>query len=165
MTVIFCTTSKSSVIFNSIIFSEKSERANIGNPNHNIWYPRASISESHPMTSAAPSKKWGDKEKTFSPSLSLSLSQTLPFLNCHRMGTGQGLQLQHCTQKSIYSVYWVWRAHRGSRDQDGFIEHTNLGFQPESFYYFKELINFFDLKPNCCIMRKEERKKYGLLWG
>ncbi len=111
------------------------------------------------MTSAAPSKTREDKEKTFS--LSLSHSLTLLLVNCHRMGTGQGLQLQHCTQKSIYSVYWVWRAHRGSRDQDCFIEHTNFGFQPESFY-FKELINFFYLKPNCCIMRP--REKSGLLY-
>ncbi len=111
------------------------------------------------MTSAAPSKTREDKEKTFS--LSLSHSLTLLLVNCHRMGTGQGLQLQHCTQKSIYSVYWVWRAHRGSRDQDRFIEHTNFGFQTESFY-FKELINFFYLKPNCCIMRP--REKSGLLY-
>lgn len=94
--------------------------------------------------------------------LSLILSQTLLLMNCHRMGAGQGLQLQHCAQKSIYSVYWVWKAHRGSRDQNCFIEHTDLGFEPESFY-FKELINFFNLKPNSCIMRpgkkKDEKKK------
>lgn len=109
------------------------------------------------MTSAAPSKKWDDKEKDIlSPSL--ILSQTLLLTNCHRIGAGQGLQLHHCTQKSIYSVYWVWRAHRGSRDQNCFIEHTNLGFEPESFY-FKELINFFDLKPNCCIMRPGKKKE------
>lgn len=113
------------------------------------------------MTSAAPSKKWGDKEKTFS----LILSQTLLLMNCHRMGAGQGLQLQHCAQKSIYSMYWVWKAHRGSRDQNCFIEHTNLGFEPESFY-FKEQINFFNLKPNCCIMRpgKKKKKKKNLVF-
>lgn len=154
MTAIFCITPKLSH-FNDTIFYEKSERTNIGNPNHNIWYPRASISGSHPMTSTAPSKIWGDKGKPF---LSLFHSfKSLLLVNCHRMGAGQGLQLQRHAQKSIYSVYWVWRAHRGSRDQDCFIEHTNLGLKPESFY-FKELINFFDLKPNCCIMRAGEKK-------
>lgn len=164
MIMIFCITPKSSVIFNNIIFSEKSERTNIWNLNHNIWYPRAFISGSHPMTSAAPSKKWGDKEKTFSLSLSLSLKLFYSWI-----ATEWELAKAFNSSTALRNQYTVCiefgeHTEEAEIKQRCFIEHTNLGFQPESFY-FKELINFFDLKPNCCIMRPGKKIEEKKIWS